>query len=45
MEIISKKDQKSIVGKKKGFYICTRLNGKEFGQREKEVHGHIGLTA
>jgi len=29
-KIIQKKISKSIVGIKKGFYICTRLRGKAF---------------
>ena len=28
-----KKDIKSIVGEKKGFYICTRLRRKDFKRR------------
>jgi hypothetical protein len=32
----SKKDIKSIVGEKKGFYICTRLARKRVKKREKK---------
>ena len=33
-KIFSKKRLKSIVGVKKGFYICTRLKRKRFKERE-----------
>ena len=37
-KLFKKKDIKSIVGEKKGFYICTRLARKRVKKREKEVH-------
>ena len=35
----------SIVGIKKGFYICTRLARKRVNKSDKKVHTHIELTA
>jgi hypothetical protein len=40
-----KKNTETIVGLKKGFYICTRLARKRAGERKKQVHRHIELTA
>lgn len=40
-----KKNIKTIVGIKKGFYICTRLARKRAKERKKQVHRHIELTA
>ena len=34
VKIFSKKRLKSIVGVKKGFYICTRLKRKRFKKRK-----------